>query len=138
MNSGNLHNEDKLKKILSSAEPETPSFDFTGKVMAKIQFPVAATAFIYKPVISRNAWIVIIGSVCVILFALFTGGQTESSTQNPVLNYLYKVDWNTSRIASGFTYAFSYLNSLSILIVVLVSGWALFAFDKLFSKLSAQ
>ena len=53
------HLDDLAKKVMTSAPLETPSFNFTADVMAKLDAPQVSAITTYKPLISKKAWIVI-------------------------------------------------------------------------------
>jgi hypothetical protein len=51
---------DKLaKKVMQSAPLEKPSLDFTANIMAKVDAIATNNVTVYKPLISKRAWLVI-------------------------------------------------------------------------------
>ena len=51
-----------IDKIMSADSLEQPSLDFTDKVMTKVEAISSSTATVYKPLISKPVWYIIIGS----------------------------------------------------------------------------
>jgi hypothetical protein len=76
-------NEDKnmqefVEKIMKKAPLESPSFDFTAAVMAKVSAIEKSKATIYKPAISKKGWFLIFGG----LFATMAYFIFSVKTQN--------------------------------------------------------
>ena len=53
--------DDLLGKILGEEFLETPSFNFTDKVMSKLNLSPDSTISTYQPVISTRGWLIIAG-----------------------------------------------------------------------------
>lgn len=67
-----------IDKLMSADSLEQPSLDFTDKVMSKVESISNSTATVYKPLISKSVWFVIIASF-VALVAYFY-------SKEPVIN----------------------------------------------------
>ena len=70
---------DKLaKKVVKSSKLESPSLDFTAKVMQQVEASNISYITVYKPLISKRAWYVIatliIGGIS---YAIFGGTQSS-------------------------------------------------------------
>ncbi len=65
--------EDLIRSVFRETSLDTPSADFTNRVMSKIgQLPACGQTTAYTPLISRQAWgVVILLIICVGLFAIF-------------------------------------------------------------------
>ena len=51
---------DKLaKKVMESSLLESPSLDFTANIMARVEASVISQVTVYKPLISKRAWLLI-------------------------------------------------------------------------------
>lgn len=85
-----IHSEqhlDKLaKKVIKKLPLETPSFDFTATIMAKIEATETSSITTYKPLISKKAWLVISAIVAGLIIYLFSldGSQTSSGMLDKV------------------------------------------------------
>lgn len=55
--------ESFTKKQLKNIEQESPSIDFTAKIMNQIMADHNTDIFEYKPIISKKSWVVIFASV---------------------------------------------------------------------------
>ena len=51
------------KKMMHSSKREKPSMDFTANVMKNIEHAVIGETIVYKPLISKRAWFIIIAIV---------------------------------------------------------------------------
>lgn len=98
--------DDLTKKIIKDTPLESPSFDFTNTVMSQINNLSDSMVTVYKPLISRTAW-VLIGFVflALILYVIFFSNQTETSPSG----WLNTIDFSQlsnnklSNILSSFT-----------------------------------
>jgi hypothetical protein len=51
---------DKLaKKVMKSSSIESPSLEFTANIMSKIEVSISSSVTVYKPLISKSAWLLI-------------------------------------------------------------------------------
>jgi len=51
---------DKLaKKVMQLSSLESPSLDFTAKIMAKVEASATSNITVYKPLISKSGWLII-------------------------------------------------------------------------------
>jgi hypothetical protein len=68
-----------IGKIMTESTLESPSIDFTSKVMSQILVTEKSKIKDYKPLISTPIWIVIVGSlISLILYTIF-GNQSYNS-----------------------------------------------------------
>lgn len=60
------HDEKKIEafidKLMSADRLEQPSLDFTDNVMSKVEAISVSTATVYKPLIPKSIWFIILGS----------------------------------------------------------------------------
>ena len=70
------HFDNLAKKVVKSSELEKPSLDFTANVMAKIEVQQEISSItVYKPLISKKAWFIIVAVVIASLtYAIFGVG----------------------------------------------------------------
>ena len=81
------NNDDKdieklVDKMMSESVIESPSFDFTSKVMSQVLSFEKKKSLVYKPVISKKAWFVILAGVIALFAFLFLNIQTTNSSVN--------------------------------------------------------
>jgi hypothetical protein len=76
-------NEDKnmeqyVQKVIKKTLLESPSHDFTAKVMANVLAMDKSKATVYKPLISKTGWIIIFGGIIatMVYFIINGGAQT--------------------------------------------------------------
>lgn len=98
-------------KILKDFPRETPSFDFTTKVMDKVDVLSSAQVIEYKPLISKKIWAVVALSV-IGVFCYFVFGDVQF--ENPALlskalNFMPNFDslaLPDYKVSNVFLYAF--------------------------------
>lgn len=100
-------NEKKIEafidKLMSADALEQPSIDFTDKVMSKVETISNSTVTIYKPLISKPVWILIItGFVALVGYVIFkeptTGsGMLERFNLSGISNPLENISFNFSK-----------------------------------------
>lgn len=66
-----------IEKIMQETSLETPSFDFTSKIMAQVSVE-KSKAIPYKPLISKPVWFSIIVSVLGMVFYAFFARNSKS------------------------------------------------------------
>lgn len=96
----NKHIEELVDKVMRNQTLETPSFDFTSKVMNQLAENKKSQAFIYKPLISKQASFVIFSiSAIIICLTLLHDSSNPTSRIIPIdLSFLY--ERNLSKIFS--------------------------------------
>lgn len=87
------------KKVIKSANIETPSFNFTDAVMSQVD-TVNKSSTTYKPLISRMGWTVVFAVLLGIILCFVLGVETQTSS------VLYELDFSVlsnNRITEAFT-----------------------------------
>ena len=69
--------EQFIEKVIKETSLETPSFDFTSKVMAQVALEQSKT-ITYKPLISKTTWIALFTGIAAVLAYAFFGGSPEN------------------------------------------------------------
>jgi hypothetical protein len=83
-------NMDKLiASLVSETSVESPSVDFTAKVMSGVFAVEKNTAFVYKPAISKKAWLIIFGIIIALFAVLLFNTQLTSADNNFNLAFLH-------------------------------------------------
>ena len=76
-NNANKHIDLFVDKVMKSSKLETPSFDFTAKVMSQISETSRSTLTVYKPLISKTAWVILLLLTAgMVGFSLFSKNTT--------------------------------------------------------------
>lgn len=92
--------EKLVSKMMRESALESPSFDFTSKVMSQVLTTKPSEVTVYKPLISTTAFITIFGLIfifCAYLF-MYKEGQNESLFTTIHFSKLYN-----NRLLSGFS-----------------------------------
>lgn len=95
MSSEKIKNDDVIKSIFDEGGLENPSDGFTNNIINAIKTQSADSVFVYKPVISRSAWLVIAFLGIVLFVYLFFG---FSSAGEGLDLYGFKLNFDTSGI----------------------------------------
>lgn len=92
--------EKLVDKMMRETALDSPSFDFTSKVMSQVLATKSSGATVYKPLISTTAFITIFGLIfifCAYLF-MYGEGQDESLFTTNHYSKLFN-----NRLLSGFS-----------------------------------
>ena len=69
----NKHIETFVDKVMKSSTLETPSFDFTSKIMSHVTANSSSAVTVYKPLISKTAWVfMLLLTAVIIVYSLFS------------------------------------------------------------------
>ncbi|MGM5470723.1 hypothetical protein ACS386_10655 [Flavobacteriaceae bacterium LMO-SS05] len=72
------HIEKFVDKVMQSSTLEAPSFDFTAKVMSQVTATSISTVTVYKPLISKPVWgMLILLALGVVTFSVFSKDTTS-------------------------------------------------------------
>ena len=89
------HIETFIDKAMKSSALETPSFDFTAKVMSQVTVTSRSSLTVYQPLFSKSAWVImLLSTVGIITFSLF-------SNDTFTLGWFEKV--NISKVSNLFS-----------------------------------
>lgn len=79
MNESDKNIENLIDKMISENTLESPSIDFTSKIMAKVSIIEEKKLKVYKPLISKQIWILIVVSLIgvAIYASLFSGTEND-------------------------------------------------------------
>ncbi len=105
--------EKLVEKMMMESPIETPSFDFTSKVMSDVLCLERKKSFSYKPVISKRGWFIIFACIGgFITWFIFNGYAEKETATNIDFNFI-----NAERILNVFS-AFQ-PSSLSLYVTLL-------------------
>ena len=69
-----------IDKIMSEDVLEQPSLDFTNAVMSKVEAISISDATVYKPLISKPVWILILGSFTALIGYVILGNNATTAS----------------------------------------------------------
>ena len=75
-----------VEKLMQETSLEKPSPDFTTKVMFQVYAANTGTTTLYKPLISKRAWLIIFGIIFFLLVFLISKGNTQSDVWLDFIN----------------------------------------------------
>ena len=109
MSSEEIKKDPFIKSIFDEGGIEQPSGDFTNQIINNIKAQSKESAFVYKPVISRNAWLIMAFLGIALFIYLLLGGATEGQGLDL---FGFKLNMDTSIIRGLFSkIAFSFTPS---------------------------
>ena len=126
----NKHLDYLTKKLITKGGVESPSFNFTDAVMSIVENLSKNEITVYKSLISKRTWILIlIGFSAIILYTLFFGSQTESTgwmskidmsvlSNNSISNTL-----SSLRIPKTFMYAMVFFGLMIFIQIPLLKNY---------------
>lgn len=99
--------DDLTKKVIKESAIESPSFNFTNAVMSQIEVLSKKQEIVYKPLISKTTWgLILVSFLAIIIYVLFSGNEPEST------NWLGNINFNvitnallSYKLSKTFTYA---------------------------------
>ena len=95
---------DKLaKKVVKSSTLESPSLDFTANVMAEIEASSISEITVYKPLISKRSWFILMIIIGGGLIYSFTGSNIESTGLLEKMDFSIISDNMVTEALAGFT-----------------------------------
>jgi hypothetical protein len=113
-----MENNDKkidqfIDRLMSSDALEQPTKDFTDKVMLKIESIHESTALVYKPLISKSVWFVILGC--------FMAAVASVYVKEPIANngWFNKFEWSNIYVNPFENLVFSFSPALMYAFVFL-------------------
>ncbi|WP_430968717.1 hypothetical protein [Spongiimicrobium sp. 2-473A-2-J] len=115
-----------LKKTVKEAGLEQPSMDFTATVLSKISETAPTTARVYRPLISKGAWLLLLLAVLgVFAYSLLGNGDLSFMGLSDVrwsehLNFDFLEQWTQWKISNIFVYGTLGLTLFVCLQVVLL------------------
>lgn len=122
MMKNNMQNDEALKRLLKKSGLESPSSDFTRNLMNALA-PEKKPVFTGQPVFSRNQVFFFISLFAIILLYAGISGSTFSITKMPDLSAAQNL---ISKTLAAF--------ASPLLLMVIVSGWLLYIFDRLMKR----
>lgn len=110
----NKHIDHFVDKVMKSSKLETPSFDFTAKVMSQITVPSKSAVTVYEPLISKTTWgILLVLTAGMVGFSIFSQESTS-------LGWFDKLDFSiVSNLFSGVKISQTTMYSLLMLGVMI-------------------
>lgn len=99
--------ENLIDKMMADDTLESPSFDFTSKIMAQVLVAEKSKVINYKPLISKTSWVLIgLGAIALVVYAFLFSG----TVYNPGIDKLYTEKssalFSGIHLSKGIMYAF--------------------------------
>jgi hypothetical protein len=95
--------ENLVEKMMKENSLETPSFDFTSKVMSDVFSLEKKKSFSYKPVISKRGWLIIFAAIgSLITWIIFNVSENETSSN---FDFSFLNAEKIFKIFSGFQFS---------------------------------
>lgn len=118
----NKHMDNLIRKVIEKAPLESPSFDFTAQIMAKLENVKQSETTVYRPLISKAAWLAIFGAVATLIIYTLNNLQPEATGSYIDFSFLAnnKLVSTFGRMTFSNTVLYAFL-SLSIMILIQVS-----------------
>jgi len=85
-NNAEKHLDKLSRKIMGKTNLDTPSKDFTSKLLSQIDYISNSRAFVYKPPISKPVWLVMAVAVLAITGYSVSNSKGETSHSSKMLN----------------------------------------------------
>lgn len=103
-----------VDKVMNSATLESPSFDFTAKVMSQVTTTSKGELSVYRPLISKTTWgVILMLTLGIVVISMFSKDSTTFS-------WLETLDFSIiSNIFSGIQFSKTVLYSLVMFAVML-------------------
>ncbi len=111
---------DKLaKKVMYETSLESPSLNFTANIMAQVNAVKISDVTVYKPLISKNVWLlfaVVIASVCA--YFVF-GNSLEGMGWFEAIDFSFLPNIEISNPLSSFTVSKTFMYSIVFFAIML-------------------
>ncbi|MFZ0598905.1 MAG: hypothetical protein WAM46_18105 [Flavobacterium sp.] len=80
MKENDKETENLIEKMMAESTLESPSIDFTSKIMSQVLAIEKSKIKVYKPLISRSAWIFIgMSLIALTSYSIFTNNEISNS-----------------------------------------------------------
>lgn len=104
---------DKLvDKVMKQSTLETPSFNFTANVMQHITADSKNRTTVYKPLISKTGWVVLIISILTIMIYILLSGDSQNSSWFDTLDFSMLSNIKIPNLFSGLKVSHTTLYAL--------------------------
>lgn len=95
--------DDLTKKVIKIGSIESPSFNFTNAVMSQVEALGKNQLTVYKPLISKKIWaLILISFLLILVYILFFGTQTEPSGWLSTVDFSALTNNSVSNSLSSF------------------------------------
>lgn len=115
-----------IEKIMEDASLETPSFDFTSKIMAQVTVAESAKIKEYKPLISKQAWFAIFTILVAVIGFSFFGDAQKTQFDFGLNSFLKQLP--TLHFSDTITYSILIVTLMILIQIPLLKNY----FDKRF------
>lgn len=97
------HIEKLVETLMAETSLESPSVDFTSKVMSGVLAVEKKKSLVYNPVISKWAWYIIFGCIAFLFaFLIFNNAKNTSNSSGSYFNFTFFNSEKFLKLFSGF------------------------------------
>ncbi|HLV40415.1 hypothetical protein [Xanthomarina sp.] len=100
-NKENKHLDKLVEDVMKQAVLESPSFNFTTNVMQQITADSKSTSTVYKPLISKTGWKILVLSVLTLIGYVFVSGNSQNSEWFEAIDFSAWTKYNLPNLFSG-------------------------------------
>jgi len=97
--------ETLIGKVMKKASLETPSQDFTTNVMSQVLAVKRKPSIIYKPVISKATWLIILSVIAVLVVYILAQSKPDNSAWLNTINFSFLSNNIFSKTVSEISYS---------------------------------
>jgi hypothetical protein len=121
--------EDFTKYVIEEAQIDGPSEDFVKKVMKSVKSESEISSIkIYKPLISKTAWVVIFGVFIVLSVFMLTGSAPSSSIFTKInFTFIDKIPsvnlFESIHFSNTFTFSFMFFSVLVLFQLLAIKNY---------------
>lgn len=109
--------EKMVDKLMKETSLESPSPEFTAKLMIQVQATEMDKAVVYKPLISKGAWFIIFAGIIAVTGYLIFNADVQKSSWFQQFDFSFKMD----TVLNGFTaFKFSTITSYAIVMLTVM------------------
>lgn len=109
------HIEKLIDYLMKETTLESPSFDFTAKVMTQVTLAKTSNATTYQPLISKKVFIAIFGSLTVLIAYVLL--NSDPSTNSRLINLNYNLLANYTPVK---TLGFSNITTYTVVLTAIM------------------
>lgn len=101
-----------VEEVMKQSTLETPSYNFTAKVMQQITADSKSTVTTYKPLISKTGWTVLFLSVLAVMIYISLSGDTQSNSWFDAIDFNALLNFKLPNLFSGIQFSHTTLYAL--------------------------
>jgi hypothetical protein len=120
----NKQMDNLIRKVIEKAPLESPSFDFTARIISQLEHVKQSETTVYRPLISKTGWLAIFVAVAALIIYARNDIQSQTTSSFGIIDFSFLVSnrgLNTlSRLSFSNTVLYAF-GALSIMLLLQVS-----------------